>query len=54
MKGVKHKFRPVFALPNNLMSNWFKLSADADYFVYFRKSDAFLALIEVNMQEENY
>ena len=48
-KATMPSIRPVFALPGNLETKWFKLNAEEDWFVFFRSPDDFLAILEVDL-----
>ena len=41
-------------MPLALESLWFELSASRNWFIFFRNPDEYLALIEVDMDVEDY
>ena len=48
------QIRTVYALPNGLEAEWFHLSADNSWFIFIRAVDEFLALMEIDLEAENY
>ena len=46
--------RPVFALPESLKTKWFEFTASRDSFIFFRDPDEYLALLEVDLEAEDY
>ena len=48
------KIRPIFVMPGVLETKWFKLSAERDWFVFFRNPDEYLALLEVDLNASEF
>ena len=50
----ERQIRPVFAMPELLKTKWFEFTASRDSFIFFRDPDEYLALIEVDLETEDY
>ena len=48
------QLKPIFQTPSSLEAEWFKFNTSLEWIVFFRKDDNYLALIEVDMQADDY
>ena len=47
-------FKPIFGLPEALEPAWFTISASQNYLLFASKLDSFEALLELDLDAENF